>query len=242
MNAMNSGTPTWMSRLATSALLLGLPFASPAQADFSWDDVAAIIAGEKWESFLDNHTAEREQEIIELAFEAYHDKLGDAAVAKAMIGGQRVSTLADGTETLLTFQFVAADTGLPVPMPDVASVLYQIQIDPPTLEPVFVDYGISTDPSSDFALPFLISGFEPLIQAIPRDGKGVPLVVIGPTGTDVAPSAAINIPIEPVPAIGTFGFAAIVVLVAAVGVCTLRRRSGSMADRRSPAFGEKAEM
>ena len=148
-------------------------------ADFDLDDVAAIIAGEKWESWLENHTEKKEKEVMEAAYEAYNQKHKDFPIGEAMIGGSSLSFLPDGVDTLLTFRFVVAGTGEPVRVPGLVSVRYEKQTDPPTELPVFEVLGVSSDAASDFAFPFTLGGFEPLIRAVPLDGLGNPLVVTG---------------------------------------------------------------
>lgn len=224
---MNGWQGRWTRPYYTAVLLVlgSILLAQPARAEFSYDDLVLIIASEKWESFIENHTKEREKEIINLAWETYEEKLGDSAIGQAMIGGQRVSLLPDHSITDLTFRFVSADTGETISQVDINSVLYQKQTNPPTMEPVFEDVGIGTDAGTDFAVPFEVEGFEPLIVAIPLDAGGDPLIVVGPGGWDVAQGIAINIPIEPaVPVMGNVGFVVTALCLAVAGALVIRRQ------------------
>jgi hypothetical protein len=97
-------------------------------------------------------------------------------------------------------------------------VLYQAKGSPTA--PGFFPIGISTDASSHFGLPYLPTGIEPIIQAIPFDPLGNPLVISGLGGQNVAVGYAINLGIEvPEPATIILG------MLGLAGVVAIRRRT-----------------
>lgn len=87
-----------------------------------------------------------------------------------------------GPICLLEFQTLSLLTGVPVTHPAIHSVTYEANLDPHTPD-VFVPLGTSFDPASNFAMPFTIAGFEPLVVARPFDAAGHPVALpqyVGP--------------------------------------------------------------
>ncbi len=179
------------------ALLATCLCPSTAVADIrSWLEQKDMVSLMKWHTWKGDDTPELARGVIRISCEEYEREHGTATIGHAMIGGDRLSNLADGTSTTLTFVFVNAATGEPVDVPELAGVRYEIQTDPPTENPyreVFQVLGTSTDAASGFAFPYVISGFEPLIIGIPLDASGDPIVMRGARGVDVSGGVAINI-------------------------------------------------
>ena len=179
------------------ALLATCICPSTAVADVrSWLQQKHHVSLMKWDTWKGDDTPQFARGVIRTLFEEYEREHGTATIGRAMIGGDRLSNLADGTSTTLTFAFVNAATGEPVDVPELAGVRYKIQTDPPTEDPfqqVLQVLGTSTDAPSGFAFPYVISGFEPLIIGIPLDASGDPIVMRGARGVDVSGGVATNI-------------------------------------------------
>ena len=73
------------------------------------------------------------------------------------------------------------------------SVFYEVNLDPdaPT---TFVPIAISSDANTNFALPFTISGFEPLIRATTFGPLGLPIVITEQSGVNLALGTVVAIP------------------------------------------------
>jgi len=67
-----------------------------------------------------------------------------------------------------------------------------------------------SDSTSNFSVPFVIDGFEPLIKAILMDVSSNPIFISGGAGDNVAPSLVVDI--QPVPEPSTLVLFAIGVL------------------------------
>lgn len=92
------------------------------------------------------------------------------------------------TTTLPPPVFQADTTG-----PTIGSVLYEINTDPDSPD-TFTTLGISSDPSSNFALSVTLSGIEPVIRATPLDPSGAPIVISGVDGLNVAVGTLSTLP------------------------------------------------
>jgi hypothetical protein len=89
-----------------------------------------------------------------------------------------------GQDFTLTYRWVDTITLQPVPNPltGIASVLYEEE----DLAGTFISIGTSSIAAADFALPYTISGFEPIIRATPLDALGSPISFIDLDGVDIA--------------------------------------------------------
>jgi hypothetical protein len=112
----------------------------------------------------------------------------------ALNGISPIADFATGTTGILTFQFVDPATGTPVTDSDLAEVEYMANIDPATPD-VFTELGTSSDSLGNFGLSYTVTGFEPLIQAIPLDALGNSLIFPGSGGDsdNVAPGIVLDI-------------------------------------------------
>ncbi len=215
----------------STVLVLALSlWPSSALADTLWVLKAAAVAVIKWNSWKGDKTAGQERQLIRIICRQYEQKNTGFAIGDAMIGGVSLSNLPDGASTTLTFAFVDAETGNPVNVPGVAGVRYEIQTDPPSDPPAFEVLGSSTDPASGFALPYVVSGFEPLIIAIPLDASGEPFELLGAGGDDVSRGLAINIfLVPPIPTVSEWGLIILTLLGLTLGTIVFARRRGCAA-------------
>jgi len=105
-----------------------------------------------------------------------------------------VGTTPDGDIALLTFGFVKAVTGqLAADAPVIGSVQYFAQEDPNS-PGVFTPIGYSSDAAHQFAIPWIVSGFEPLIEGVPYSPSGDPIVISGVGGDNIAVGYVFDIP------------------------------------------------
>jgi len=228
-------------RMSSSMIVLAiievLGFASPAQATpISTTDVeiqlgrfsayvhigtimAATVLGTK-------NPKEEADEIKRIVAE-YRKENPLAAIGQAALGGDyAVSLFPSGTTESLTFFFIDPDTGVPTSSgPVVSSVLYEVTADPSSS--VFQFLGVSSDSSSNFALPFTIPGFEPFIQATPFDAFGSPIVISGVDGNNVAVGFVVNIAQGEVPEPTTLSL-----LGLGIGMQAMRRWRVAAVNRR----------
>jgi hypothetical protein len=94
----------------------------------------------------------------------------------AMLNGNSlVADLPLGTPSTLTFQFLDPATGTADRSIAIGSVVYLVNEDPTA--PRFLPVGLSSDAASNFAVSYTINGAEPMIEAIPFDGNGSPIVI-----------------------------------------------------------------
>jgi len=98
------------------------------------------------------------------------------------VGPISVGPLA-GSVASLTFQFVDVANLLPAVGPSVASVLYEADLTPDLVED-FTPIGISTDPASNFQIPWTIPASEAIVQALPLDDFGNLIQIPGDNGAD----------------------------------------------------------
>jgi hypothetical protein len=136
-------------------------------------------------------------------------------------GSYPYSSVADGQSTTVDFRFVDPNTLLPMASDVVTAVFYEVNLDPTTTD--FVPLGTSSDASTQFALPFVVTGFEPLIRAIPLDASGTPVFMVGVDGSNVAQGLVLNFSI-PVAEPPTF----LSLLVGLAALAGLRRRKISV--------------
>jgi hypothetical protein len=103
-----------------------------------------------------------------------------------------------GQDFTLSYGWIDAITLQPVPNPltGIASVLYEEDV-----AGTFISIGTSSNAAANFALPYTISGFEPIIQATPLDALGSPISFIGGSGSNVAQALGIFLQV-PVPIAG----------------------------------------
>ena len=101
----------------------------------------------------------------------------------------------NGQILTLSFEFINPATGVPTTGPAVSSVLYEANLDPSTPN-VLVPIGTSSAFVSNFAITWQSSGFEPMIEAIPYDANGNPIVISGVDGENsaVGLNVALNAP------------------------------------------------
>lgn len=92
--------------------------------------------------------------------------------------------LPGGTLTL-TFNYLDPNTFLVGSGPPVTSVLYQA-VEDPSHPGNLTTIGSSSDSGSDFAITWASSGYEPMIEAIPLDAGGHPIVILGAEGGNSA--------------------------------------------------------
>jgi MYXO-CTERM domain-containing protein len=78
----------------------------------------------------------------------------------------------------LTFNYLNPATLQVGSGPQVASVMYEASLDPANPN-VLTPIGSSSDSLSDFAIMWQSQGYEPLIEAIPLDSAGSPIVISG---------------------------------------------------------------
>jgi hypothetical protein len=100
--------------------------------------------------------------------------------------------------TAETLTFFWTDTGIGMPAaggPAVGSVNYLTSADP---FGSWTSVGVSTAPSSSFALDFMPSVLAPWVLGVPYDVTGAPINLTGVDGFNVAPGLAVNADV-PVP-------------------------------------------
>jgi hypothetical protein len=132
------------------------------------------------------------EELFELQQEALENgiDLGELRVDNYHPVGRTL----DGTPALLTFGFVKAVTGQPaIDAPAIGSVQYFAQEDPSN-PGVFTPIGSSSDAGNQFAISWIVSGFEPLIEAVPYSPSGAPVVINGVAGDNIAVGHVFDIP------------------------------------------------
>jgi hypothetical protein len=90
----------------------------------------------------------------------------------------------EGQLEILTYQLLDLITGLPASDPfGIAFVSYEANTDPST-PLTFIPVGTSADALNDFALSWIIAGFEPTIRATPFNAAGSPIEVISSITND----------------------------------------------------------
>ncbi len=168
------------------AVLLGSP--TIGRAD-SYSDYLLAVAGIRLGTVLGDYTPSEEEALVAFAWKQYRqeqEKLGIPAVGQVAFNTIYPSAIATiGSTETLTFQFIDPATGLPTSGPAVASVLYEANYDPnsPT---TFVPLGTSTDVAGNFDFAYVVTGQEPVINAIPMDASGNPIVISGVDGDNDA--------------------------------------------------------
>ena len=113
---------------------------------------------------------------------------GVAASAMTNAAPSTIQSTSTATTTQPPAVFQADTTG-----PTIGSVLYEINTDPDSPN-TFTTLGISSDPSSNFALSVTLSGIEPVIRATPLDPSGAPIVISGVNGLNVAVGTLSTLP------------------------------------------------
>jgi hypothetical protein len=106
-----------------------------------------------------------------------------------------ISHVPIGQMALLTFAFLKPDSLQPTVGPSIAFVVYDVNLDPSN-PGVFKTIGTSFDATSNFALPFTASGFEPLIRATPFDASGKPIQIPGVDGDNIAVGYVVDMDIS----------------------------------------------
>jgi hypothetical protein len=138
--------------------------------------------------------------------------------------GQAVVASVAGSETCtLTLRFIDSSTGLPVTGPPIHSVLYEVNLDPSTPE-IFLPLGLSFDAASNFSVPFIVNGFEPLVRVTAFDALNHQIVGAA-DGSQVSTGYVVMIAPEPSATLLTL-------LALAVSV-----RRGTMSRRRNRSGG-----
>ena len=81
-----------------------------------------------------------------------------------------------GHAVTVTFNFYNSDTGVITPPPiAISQIVYEALLDPG--DAAYTPIGSSSDLASNFAISFVLTGFEPIIQGIPigLDGLAYPM-------------------------------------------------------------------
>jgi hypothetical protein len=150
---------------------------------------------------------------------------GVSIVGQPLIGGSYPTAgLLPGATTTLAFDYVDTATGLPTGGPPISYVLYEASVDPGT-PGSFVVLGSSSDAGSNFSLPFTATSLETMIEAIPYDSGGNPIVLTGLGGENVAVGLAMALNPQLVPEPSSWVLAALAGAVAA-GFACIRRLPG----------------
>ncbi len=193
---------TWSNarrRLWSGILAVGviLAVAKPANAD-AYSTYLVDLWADKLNTFFGAYTPDSEKEHIANDYEKYTSE--QASISIPFIGQPAIYAVAgtpqspqfpavfalQGQLLSVDFGFIDPATGLATTGPLVASVEYEVNVDP--LSPTdYVPIGTSFDAASDFSISYLFStDFEPTIQAIPFDASGNPIIMPGVDGENVA--------------------------------------------------------
>ena len=163
---------------------------SPGQARAdSYAYYSYIVATTTLNSAIGAYGPKTEAALISLVWHSYLDQ--QAALSATRVGQVLIDEhypfihLSVGEASVLTFVFVDTTTALAAPGPEVSSVVYEARLDP-FYPDVFTLLGSSSDLGSNFSLPFVVSGFEPVIRATPYDSLGNIVVLSGVDGDNVA--------------------------------------------------------
>lgn len=197
----------------------------PAAAD-SFADYLLAVAGIRLGTLEGTYTLKEEDQLIKTAYMQYKQQQkngGFNLFGQAEINGAYPDVLlGTGANSVLTFQFVDSTNALPTAGPAVSAVLYQANLDPNNPSSL-VTLGTSMDATSDFSLPFTLTGQEPLILATPEGPTGAPVVVSGVAGQNIAVGAAVALNAGTVPEASTESLLGMGLLVL-LGVVPVRRR------------------
>jgi|GEM_PF-6871219 len=197
------------TRLITFSLVLGLIVGHASNASAISKDVyqeaVRIIRKESKEG---KHSAATEVRVIVELLSRYlkmKDEKSVDLLGFTLISGVPISKLSVGTEVELTYGFIdpslssdnPTEFDILSPTIDISSVFYEVNIDPDTND--FIPIGTSFDAASNFSLPYVLSGFESQIHAIPFDSAGNPIFLDGGQGDNVAMAVSVNIEAVPEP-------------------------------------------
>lgn len=133
-----------------------------------------------------------------LAGQRYHIEQSGRIGRTMLAGLSPVGRFGTGTSVSLTFDFIDPGTGQPNGGPAITCVEYAVNLDPETPS-VFTPVGESSDAADGFAVPFTVTGYEPVIRATPFDASGDPIFIDGLDGQNVAVGYAGVIPPGVVP-------------------------------------------
>ena len=174
--------------VATAALAVVVLAGGSAQAGAVKAGAVFLI---RQDTFLGLDTPPIEQFRIKILCKQFKDCHLGFSIGEATIDGMELSTLDEGVSAMLNYRIVDAGTGTQQPYGAIAAVRYEVNADPSTN--LFTPLGISTDLANNFALPFVVSGFEPQIIAYPLDSAGAPVELFGFEGAEVGVATAVNI-------------------------------------------------
>jgi hypothetical protein len=187
----------------------------------SWWQYAKNVAWIRFLTATFDLTLAQEDAYLRIASSNYLHQAknhGDTVVGTATKNGNypiEWSTLG-ATETL-GFIWLNSATGLQTTGPEIASVFYEVNLDPTYTNAlgdlIFTALGTSTDAEHNFAYDWVISGFEPEIQATPMDSLGNVITIPGVDGYNVAIGLAVNLYEVPEPSTIALIGAGLVVLV-----------------------------
>lgn len=182
----------------------------------AWNQMEPPLPIDQLNQMITNLTA-MERRAINAEYDDYDDEaFGNFWFGRSSLADlSPISNVPLGQSALLTFAAVDPRTGLPVQGVSIGSVSYMVNEDPDNPD-VLVPIGTSTDASAGFAVSYTVSGFEPMIFAVPYDLQGNAIVMAGVDGVNVAPAIVVDIPVpEP---------SAMKLAVAIAGIITFRIR------------------
>lgn len=201
-----------MRAVQVFVLIIGLLSSSQMLFAIPISLVEVIIIAERTATLFGIHDKQEEDEAIESAWRLYRAEHPGTVLGQVAIGSDYpVSNLPALSTTLLTFFFMDSQTGLPDIGPAVTFVVYEANLNPLTPN-VYTPLGISSDAAAQFALPYTVAGFEPLIRAHPFDAIGQPVFIGGEGGENVAVGFGVVINGVPEPSTILFVSSAILAL------------------------------
>jgi len=219
-------------RLAVFSLLIAIAALLPisAFAD-SYLDYLAVKAGARLNTLGGTMTAKREREVIRFAWGMYRLQQQTASLPSvgqaAVDGSYPTAHRRPGDVVTLTFFYVTTDTFSTAPTagPAVTSVEYQVNTDPNNPN-TFTSIGTSSDAGSRFSFAYTVGANEPVIQAIPKDNLGQPIMLTGVGGQNVARGLATVLQVDSsiAPGLGPVALTALMLVLGTLGVIALRRR------------------
>jgi hypothetical protein len=185
--AKTSGTRGWILALLLTVAWAALPQKSYAISWLTWyaQDYAIRYASSK--GTLTDVQEARAQAINDALYYSEATAFPLSAIGQTFIDGSFAPYETDtpGQVLNLAFEYINPANGATVSDPLVAEVVYEAITNP--ADPTdWVVIGQSTDSTSDFAISWQSSGFEPIIEAIPYDSSGAPIVISGVDGDNSA--------------------------------------------------------
>ena len=173
-------------------LLLTLAGAALPQKTYaiSWLTWYAQDAALRYASKLGTLTPPQEAQLQDINNAAYYSEarlFPLASIGQTFIDGSLApyETYIPGQTFALTFEYINPATGATTSGPAVSEVVYEAVTDP-ALPNNLTPIGSSSDSSSDFAITWASSGYEPMIEAIPYGANGGPIVISGVDGDNSA--------------------------------------------------------